>query len=255
MLYTYEAGQPGKPAILFLHGGGLSSKSWLPVIQRLPDFHCLAPDLPEQGRSLDIPYTVDGSASEVAEIIRQKVPAQKVHLVALSLGGPVALTLLRTSPELIDHTLLSGSSGHFSKILADFGKSTIWVYKFYKQDYLVRETIRQHGIDPQYTDLIREDLVHSISPAFMRHYMGDLANWELPEKIDTPLLILVGAKEMVGAAGISRGYLKRYPSAQGRFVEGAKHAWCLQFPDLFAETVRAWVTDQPLPAALDRPLK
>ena len=28
---------------------------------------------------------------------------------------------------------------------------------------------------------------------------------------------------------------------------GAKHAWCLQFPDLFAALLRAWVTDKPLP--------
>ena len=247
MLYTFERGPEGTPAIVFLHAGGLSSKSWLPVIDRLPDFHCLAPDLPEQGRSRDIPYSIAGSADEVAEIIRQRAPAKKAHLVALSLGGPVALTLLQTAPELIDHVVLSGSSGHFPGWLAGVGKATIWMYRLYNRDYLIRQTIRQHGILDEYANLVREDIDRSTSPNFMRHYMSELAAWQLPERIEQPLLILVGEKEVRAARSIAKGYLERYPTARGFLVPNARHAWCLQNPDLFAQMVRAWVSDNPLP--------
>ncbi|HVN54536.1 MAG TPA: alpha/beta hydrolase [Anaerolineaceae bacterium] len=254
MLYTRESGNPNSPAIIFLHGGGLSSKSWIPVMERLGDFYCLAPDLPEQGESKAIQFTIDGSAEAVVEVIRQKVPGRKVHLVALSLGGPVALTLLRTHPELIDHVILSGSSGHFPGWLAGLGKSTVWMYKLYKRDYLVNATLKQQGIPEQYTDLLREDLYQSISPDFMRHYMGELARWELPERVDSPLLIVVGEKEQKASYGISRGYLKRYPGSCGIVAAGTGHAWCLQSPDLFATMVRSWVTNQPLPAELEKKL-
>jgi len=247
MLYTHEAGNPQHPSIVFLHGGGLSSKSWLPVIECLSEFHCLAPDLPEQGCSKDIPYSIDGSAREVSEIIRQRCAGQKAHVVALSLGGPVVFTLLRNTPELLDHALISGGSGRISRFLVTIGKSTLWMYRLYKADYLVRETMRQHGIQEQYADLVREDLLQGISPAFMRHYMDALATWELPDAIHNPLLIAVGEKEMKAAYTFARGYLKRFPAARGVVAPNAKHAWCLQFPDLFAELVRAWVTDQPLP--------
>lgn len=250
MLYTYETGQPGQTSIVFLHGGGLSSKSWLPVIERLPDFHCLAPDLPEQGNSRDIPYSIDGSAREVEEIIRQKLPGQKVNLVALSLGGPVAFTILRNAPDLIDHVMITGSSGKVSRWMASLGKSLLWMYKLYKREYLIRETIRQHGIPEQYSELVREDLQVSINPNFMRHYMTDLAAWELPEKITNPLLVMVGEKEMKAAFTIARGYLRRFPDARGAVAPQVAHAWCLQQPDLFAQTVRAWVTDKPLPSPL-----
>jgi len=247
MLFTRETGSPDSPAIVFLHGGGLSSKSWLPVMERLPEFHCLAPDLPEQGQSQAIPYSIERSAAETAEIIRQRVPTRKAHLVALSLGGPVVFTVLRTAPELVDHAIVSGSSGRFSPLLAALGKSTIWVYRFYKEDYLIRETLRQHGIPEQYADLVRDDLKIGMSPTFMRHYMTGLGAWELPAAIHTPLLIVVGEKEMKAARGIVRGYLKRFPSACGALAPGAKHAWCLQLPDLFADMVRLWVTGQSLP--------
>lgn len=250
MLYTYEAGQPGHTAIVFLHGGGLSSKSWLPVIERLPEFHCLAPDLPEQGRSKDIPYSIEGSAKAVEEIIRERVPGQKAHLVALSLGAPVAFTLLRNAPELVDRVMLTGSSGKVSRFMSDLGKSMLWIYKLYNRDWLIRETMRQQGIPEQYGDLVKEDLQASISPNFMRHYMADLAVWDLPEKITSPLLVMVGEKEMKAAFSISKGYLRRYPAARGAVIPQAKHAWCLQLPDLFAQVVRAWVTDNPLPESL-----
>jgi pimeloyl-ACP methyl ester carboxylesterase len=81
----------------------------------------------------------------------------------------------------------------------------------------------------------------------MRHYMGELGSWQMPEAISQPLLMVVGEKEMKAARGIARGYLKRYPGAKGVVAPGASHAWCLQFPDLFAELVRRWVTDKPLP--------
>ncbi|RPI81619.1 MAG: alpha/beta hydrolase [Chloroflexi bacterium] len=254
MLYTRESGNPNSPAIVFLHGGGLSSKSWIPVMERLDDFYCLAPDLPEQGQSKAIPYSISRSAEEVIDIIRRRVPGKKVHLVALSLGGPVALTLLRIAPELIDHVILSGSSGHFSRWLAELGKSTLWMYRFYKRDYLVKATIKQQGIPDQYADLLREDLYQSVSPDFMRHFMTELARWDLPQRVDSPLLVVVGEKEQKASYGISRGYLKRYPGACGVVAAQMGHAWCLQSPELFAIMVRAWVTGQPLPAMLEKRL-
>jgi len=52
-LYVREAGPAGAPTIIFLHGGGLSSAMWQPQLERLHYYHCLAPDLPEQGKSED----------------------------------------------------------------------------------------------------------------------------------------------------------------------------------------------------------
>jgi pimeloyl-ACP methyl ester carboxylesterase len=82
--------------------------------------------------------------------------------------------------------------------------------------------------------------------------MTDLATWTLPEAIASPLLVMVGQKEMKAAFTFAKGYLKRYPGAAGAVAPNATHAWCLQQPELFADTVRAWVTGQPLPASLTK---
>ncbi len=63
--------------------------------------------------------------------------------------------------------------------------------------------------------------------------------------------MLVGEKETKAAFNIAKGYLRRFPGSRGLVAPQAKHAWCLQLPDLFAETVRTWVMDQPLPSSLE----
>jgi pimeloyl-ACP methyl ester carboxylesterase len=250
MLYTLDAGSPTKTAIVFLHGGGLSSKSWLPVIERLPDFHCLAPDLPEQGQSVDIPFTMKGAAYGVAEIIRLLLPNKTVHVVGLSLGGAVALTLLQIAPELVDHVIVTGSSGRLSRLTSAFAKSMLWLLRFYTPEKLVQATLRQQGIPAQYHALLHDDLLKGSNAKFMRHLISELVTLELPQRINVPLLICVGEKENYIAKGIARDLLERYPSASGIVAPNGSHAWCLQFPDLFADTVRAWVTDNPLPSIL-----
>jgi pimeloyl-ACP methyl ester carboxylesterase len=51
-LYVREMGSHADPAILFLHGSPLSGRMWEPQLERLPDFHCLAPDLPSMAKTL-----------------------------------------------------------------------------------------------------------------------------------------------------------------------------------------------------------
>ncbi len=54
-LYLRQAGPADAPALVFLHGLWVSSAMWQPQIERLSsEYHCLAPDLPEHGKSTDI---------------------------------------------------------------------------------------------------------------------------------------------------------------------------------------------------------
>jgi pimeloyl-ACP methyl ester carboxylesterase len=252
MIYTFESGSQGNPPVLFLHGGGLSSRAWEPVISLLGEFHCLAPDLPEQGRSREIPYSIEGSANAVAEIIHQRVSGGKAHIVAHSLGGPVAFTLLRLAPELVLSTLISGCSGQVPRWMARVGIWSLWSVKLFKPETLIQATLRQQNIPQKYEDLVREDLRIGMDPGFSRRYMSELADWQLPERVDTPLQLVVGEKEARAAFGFARGYLKRFTSARGVAVPGMGHAWCLQDPDLFAAMVRAWVTGQTMPEGFKR---
>ncbi len=248
-LYIERLGQPDKPAIIFLHGGGLSSRQWGPQMQKLAsDFFCLAPDLPEQGRSAAVqPFTLSGAAEQVIELI-QEIPSQRAHLVGLSLGGAVALEVARVAPERVDHLLVSGTSAGLSGWL---GKITIWsagLYRWFSQEQLLRLAYRQFNIPPQYQADLREDLLKGFDPAFTRHFTEALMQLQLPARANA--LVCVGERETTVARGDARKLVQRIAGARGVVVPKVGHVWNLEAHDLFTEIVRAFVRDQPLPDGL-----
>lgn len=253
MLYTLESGNQKKPAIVLLHGGGLSSKSWIPVMEKLEnDFYCLAPDLPEQGKSISIkPFTLDDSSERVAEIIRHKVPEKKANLVGLSLGGALGVTMLRLCPELIKTALVTGTAAKLGEGLGKVSISMLWMLKFCSPKTLVEATIKQQGIPTQYRDLVYDDLLMTGPDLnFNKSTITELMKMELPLKNDVPLLACVGSKETIPARQAAKKLVQMVPHTRGVIVPGLNHVWALQDPELFAQTVRAWVTQSTLPNSL-----
>ena len=249
-LYVREAGSKDGPTIVFLHGGPLSSAMWLPQFERLADYHCLAPDLPEQGKSADIgPFTLEDAARRAAELIRERVPGGRAHVVGLSAGAAVAVRLLRDAPEVVDHMLVSGAPSRISPFLARLNDLNEPVIRWLGPERLTNLIMQQFRIPQEYRPLVLEGIQEG-KPAFIRHYDHELTRIVLPSETHTPLLITVGQKETIPAKRAARELCRVIVGARGVIVPHAGHVWSLEAPDLFAETVRAWTTDSPLPSSL-----
>ena len=118
-LSVREAGPVDAPTRVFLHGGGLSGAMWQLQLERLHEYHRLALDLPERGNSAIIgPFTFADASRQVADLIRERVPNGRTHLVGLSNGGAVAVRLVRDVPEVIDHVMISGTAARINSSLA-----------------------------------------------------------------------------------------------------------------------------------------
>jgi pimeloyl-ACP methyl ester carboxylesterase len=82
---------------------------WGEQMNSLRDFHCIAPDLPGHGDSRTIRWhSLEATADLIAEVIRKDVPGGKAHIVGLSLGSYVGLTLLSGHQNLVATAMLSG---------------------------------------------------------------------------------------------------------------------------------------------------
>ncbi len=103
-LFYEEYGPSTAPTIVFLHGGGVSGWMWRPQIDHFKeDYHCLVPDLPEQGKSTDgTPFSIQNSAEQIAELIKNHAHDGKAHVVGLSAGAQVVVALLHHTPECVD---------------------------------------------------------------------------------------------------------------------------------------------------------
>lgn len=162
MLYYMDSGPSDAPIIVFLPGGGMSSWSWLPQVKRLSGYRCIVPDLPGHGRSpANGPISISTAAEEVAELIKDRVPADRAHIVGLSMGGQTALQLLSTHPELVDRVIVSGTntspSGHI-RLLAPLLKLTMILYgPLQNTDYMVHANMKQVSIPPEFEADFRGD--------------------------------------------------------------------------------------------------
>jgi len=251
-LYLHEAGPVDAHCIVFLHGLWLSSVMWQPQIERLShEYHCLAPDLPEHGKSTDIGLlTLENTSRVLARLIREHTPHWRAHIVGLSLGGSVALGLLRDVPEVVDHMMVSGTAAHFSPVIAALSKLGNPLLHVFKPAPLISFGLRQSRIPQPYLRVLLEDVRH-LKPEAIVHFADALVKMEVPQGVQTPVLVAFGQKEiLMTRANRAARSLGRTLPAKAVMAPGVGHLWNLEAPDLFTDTVLAWMTDQPLPKEL-----
>lgn len=266
-LFVQETGPAGAPTIVFLHGGGGAGWMWQPQVDRLSDYHCLVPDLPEQGQSADErPFTIQDSAERIAKLIRTRAHGRQAHVVGLSQGAQVAVALLGSAPECVDHAIISSAlvrptaGGRFvtpgllrltyRTSVAPLRNSAWWVRLNMKYAAGVPESYY-----PQFAHSFS-----TLSESGFTSMLVENQRFRLPpglERVTAPTLIVVGQKEYASMRQSARDLAAAIPTARACQVVHPRatslaqaHNWNLTAPDLFTQTVRAWIGDQPLPPAL-----
>ncbi len=254
LLYTQELGPATSPTIVFLHGGGVGGWMWKPQVAQLKDeYHLLVPDLPEQGQSAEVkPMTLQNAAAQVAELIRTHAHGGRAHVVGLSLGAQTTIELLSQAPELIDHAI---ASGPLMRPLPGIGTTNLMAkmyWPFRNATWLVKWNMKGLGVPDEYFEDFRRDTAALTIDGFVRMTLANGSN-RVPanlQRVTAPTLLLVGEKELKIMKESVHDLLTIMPGAQGYVVSGAIHNWSLQLPELFTQTVKAWITGQALPGAL-----
>jgi pimeloyl-ACP methyl ester carboxylesterase len=269
-LYIQESGPVTAPTIVFLHGGGGGGWMWQPQIEQLDDYHCLVPDLPEQGQSVnEKPFTIQGSAEQIAELIRARAHGGKAHVVGLSEGAQITVALLSIASERVDHAIVSsalvrpipGGSLMTPRLIAFAYRWSVRPFK--NSEWWIRLNMKYAaGVPeryyPQFSQTFRE-----LTESGFTNVMVENQRFRLPQGLDrvkVPTLIIVGKKEYAAMRQSARDLAAAISGAQAyevmhtrKMSVAEEHNWNLTAPELFTQTVRAWITDQPLPAALQPP--
>lgn len=269
-LHVDAYGSPGAAAILFLHGGGAGAWTWQPVAERLTEFYCLAPDLPEHGRSAAVsPFSIQTAAARMVDLIRKMVPGGQAHVVGLSEGAQVAVSMLANAPEVISSAVVSSAllrplPGAWMMTPA----AIRWSYRlsvppFRKSDWWIRLNMKYAaGVPEKYYPQFKRDF-QAMTEAGFTNVLLENQRFRLPnglEKAQLPVLVLVGRHEYAAMRQSATDLGATLPQAAVRLIDlgeksslATEHNWCLTAPERFADTVRAWVNRQPIPDFL-RPL-
>jgi pimeloyl-ACP methyl ester carboxylesterase len=117
-IFYREAGDPGKPTLLLLHGFPSSSHQFRDLIPLLSDnFHVVAPDYPGMGYSEAPPAdtftpTFDNLTKVMTDFVEQLGPPGDKHLVVYmtDFGGPVGMRMAVSHPDWISGLIFQNAN-------------------------------------------------------------------------------------------------------------------------------------------------
>jgi len=244
-LHVDESGPRDAETIVFLHGGNVSGWMWGPQRDELTDFHHLVPDMPGFGLSNQVPWrSMAETADRIAAVIRERAHDGRAHVVGLSLGGLVGALLVARHPSAVRSAVLSGAP------LRGLGPFMAWLarvqLKLWQSAAYWTTMGRGYHLDPEALKAFVEGGV-GINPRSARR-MVEQTNAGMLGEIDgfdgnpVRILGLAGGAESRTVTGALR-YFLRAPNAVVRLAPGMHHVWNVENPELFTETVRAWIVE------------
>jgi pimeloyl-ACP methyl ester carboxylesterase len=152
-IFYREAGAPGAPVVLLLHGWPSSSAMFRDLIRELSaDYHVFAPDYPGFGNS-DAPdrshfrYTFDTLGEVVGKFV-DKVGIRQFVLYATDFGGLVGYRVMLKAPHRMkalvaqNNPLFLSASPWFSALLPYWKDGTVESREKAGEHYLTRDVVR-----------------------------------------------------------------------------------------------------------------
>ncbi|KAI0477178.1 alpha/beta-hydrolase [Xylariaceae sp. FL0804] len=249
-------------SVVLLHTLFGSHLEWSHTSPRLTDYHLLIPDLPGHSRSRRTggggsgcgPLTAERAADLVAAMVRDHAHDGVAHLVGQSMGGAVALEVVRRHPDVVASvfvTSLRGDMGLQGFVasyprLATFGLTT--ALRLPAQT-LVKASgwVPEHQSDAYLREVRRNMSARLLQAgAQITRDFGRAPMVEVARRDKRIAVVASGRQDDVEATREDGRLLSSLTDGPGRLsrafvVRDAIHAWNLQLPDVFARGVRAWV--------------
>lgn len=237
MLECACVGPDEGPEVVFLHAVGITAWMWGPVVARLPHVRAILVDLPGHGRNHHIHWvSLSDTAERLAEVVDNHCHGE-VHIVGLSLGAYVGMTMLTQRPNAYASAMLSGMHAGSMPRKGLMKALTVAIAPLATRPYFARKTARMHTGEDGDVDGFVAEAVQTSSTAFRRATL-DVLDYALPHTIDqvtTRTLVAAGSREHEVILASLDAIAKALPNGRALKVPGLGHGWSGQDPDRFAQ--------------------
>jgi 3-oxoadipate enol-lactonase len=235
----WTAGTPTDPTVVLLHGATLDHHSWDPQVDALADrFHVVVPDLRDHGASTGR-FDYRAAVADVLALL-DRLPAERVVLVGLSLGGNIAQEVVHREPDRVlalvgaDTTCNTATRNPLAGPMA---VAAVRAQAMSPGDGFARQAARATANDPRVQQYALEANAHRSNGETV-HILSSLLTTALRAdpgyRLPVPTLLVHGELDRIGdIASAMPGWARREPRARYAVVPGAGHASNLDNPEGF----------------------
>ena len=232
--------------VVFLHGLGVDASCWDPVIEALPEFECVAIDLPGHGKAPlvgPVPTVADFAAHVMTEATR--LGLSRMILVGTSLGGLVAQHIAATTPDRVDRLVLVDTVATYPEVVRQQWRDRAATARSIGMESIVAPTL-----DTWFTAEAREaqlpvvayvaDKVRAMNPegyAQACEVLESADTHALLASITAPTLVICGTNDLPPFLAAVPEFEAGIAQTEVVWLAG-KHGVSLEAAPLFAATLR-----------------
>ncbi|MGC4079542.1 MAG: alpha/beta fold hydrolase [Rubrivivax sp.] len=264
--FYLEAGVPGRPPIVFLHGLGATSASFLPTIWDLArDYHVFAVDLPGFGES-DKPVRALHPEYFARWLVAwlDAVGLSRVHLVGNSMGGRIALEVALTADARVDRVVLLAPSlawrrYRFGARLVRLLRPELAVLPMRALHRMVTTSLRSMFAKPERvadaamnaaadefvrtfaTPRGRIAFFHAAREIYLEDPHGTRGFWDRLPNLSSPSLFIFGERDWLVPRAFLRHVRRAVPAAEWELFEDCGHVPQFELPARTNASIRAFL--------------
>ncbi|WP_420488656.1 alpha/beta fold hydrolase [Paenibacillus arenosi] len=240
--------------MVFIHGGGASGWMWNKQVEYFKNFHCLVPDMPEQGQSSDDrPFTINNSADQIIELIEEKGQGKTIVAIGFSLGAQVLIAILSKRPDLIQYAMINSALVKPISYAKIFTKSLGIVHPLTRNKTFSRIQAKSMYIDePLYETYYDEN--SRMTKDTLARILSENMSFTIPksfEQANGNILVTVGEKEKKMMKDSMIKIINSNPRCQGFVFPKMGHGVSLADPELFNQVTEKWIQHDILPLSTE----
>jgi len=244
-LWFTDTGGAGTPIVL-LHANTGTSESWEAQATAFArqGYRVIAFDRRGWGKSLIDPTTgpQPGSVAGDLDALADHLKLDKFHLVGVAGGGFVSIDYAAWRPERLRSLVVAASTGQFAeKEMRDF-TARVEIPELRKQAAVYREVGPSYrGVNPAGTKHWIEIEEHAQQPGAPSQPLRTPNTFAKLAGITMPVLVVAADADLLAPPALMRAWAAHLKNYDWATVPDSGHAIAWEHPDVFNETVLAFV--------------
>ena len=242
-----ESGRKELPTMIFIHGGGLSDWSLMPIVNEFQkEFHVVTPIIDGHGEAATETFTsISDSATKLINYIDAKCNGQVFVIAGLSIGAQIVIEMLSRRDDITQYAIIESALVYPIKGITTFTVPTYQMcYRLIKQKWFSKLQAKSLCVPSKMFEIYYQDSLQMSKQSLINMTLSN-GTYNLKEDISNTkakVLVIVGEKEITV---MKKSAQKLHGSIQGSelyIAPGMKHGEIsLKYPQKYIDLLRKLV--------------